>query len=30
MPVEDAITMIQKIVFDFQTVIPNAQLIINL
>lgn len=29
-PVEDAITMIQKIVFDFQTVIPNAQLIINL
>ena len=29
-PVEDAITMIRKIVFDFQTVIPNAQLIINL
>ena len=28
-PVEDAITIIQKIVFDFQTVIPNAQLIIN-
>ena len=29
-PEEDAITMIRKIVFDFQTVIPNAQLIINL
>jgi len=28
--VEGAITMIRKIVFDFQTVIPNAQLIINL
>ena len=26
-PVEDAIAMIQRLVFDFQTVIPNAHLI---
>ena len=29
-PVEDAISIIQKVVFDFQTVIPNAHLIIDL
>ena len=29
-PVEDAISMIQKQVFDFQMVIPNAHLIIDL
>ena len=27
---EDAIAIIQKLVFDFQTVIPNAHLIIDL
>ena len=29
-PVDDAITMTQKLVFDFQTIIPNVHFIINL